>query len=71
MKHIKKILATILVAGGVVSVAGCSSGTVYSSTSTSASWNVVTSATVEKNYTEFWRSHKALLINMRTNGIDV
>ncbi|MGN1060994.1 MAG: hypothetical protein ACI4QN_04600 [Candidatus Coproplasma sp.] len=53
-----KILATILLAGGVFSVAGCSSGTVYSSTSTSANWNVATSATVEKNSIEFWRNHK-------------
>ncbi|MGN0812919.1 MAG: hypothetical protein ACI4MQ_05395 [Candidatus Coproplasma sp.] len=58
MKHFKKILATVLIAGSVISVAGCSSGTVYSSTSTSANWNVATSATVEGNYKEFWRSHK-------------
>lgn len=58
MKHFKKIIATVLVAGGIFSVAGCSSGTVYSSTSTAANWNVATSATVENNYKEFWRSHK-------------
>ncbi|MGN1373527.1 MAG: hypothetical protein ACI4VK_05755 [Candidatus Coproplasma sp.] len=58
MKHFKKILATVLIAGGVLSVAGCSSGVSYSSTSTSANWNVATSATVEGNYKEFWRSHK-------------
>lgn len=58
MKCAKKILATILLAGGVISVAGCSGGTVYSSTSTTANWNVATSATVEKNSIEFWRSHK-------------
>ncbi|MGN0824190.1 MAG: hypothetical protein ACI4MB_03890 [Candidatus Coproplasma sp.] len=58
MKCAKKILATILLAGGVISVAGCSGGTVYSSTSTSANWNVATSATVEKNSIEFWRGHK-------------
>ncbi len=58
MKSAKKILATILLAGGVISVAGCSGGAVYSSTSTTANWNVATSTTVEKNLTEFWRSHK-------------
>ncbi|MGN1104377.1 MAG: hypothetical protein ACI4QI_05815, partial [Candidatus Coproplasma sp.] len=54
----KKIIATALIAGSVVTLAGCSSGTVYSSTSTAANWNVATSATVEKNSIEFWRSHK-------------
>lgn len=58
MKNIKKVLAMILVGGSAFALAGCSSGTVYSSTSTSANWNVATSTTVEKNLTEFWRTHK-------------
>ncbi|MGN0806217.1 MAG: hypothetical protein ACI4MC_04190, partial [Candidatus Coproplasma sp.] len=51
-------MAAILIAGGVASVAGCSTGTIYSSSSTSANWNVSTSSTVEKNSIEFWRTHK-------------
>lgn len=58
MKGVKRILALILVAGGAATVAGCSGGPAYSSTSTMANWNVATSATVEKNSVEFWRSHK-------------
>lgn len=58
MKVAKKILATIILAGSVITVSGCSSGTVYSSSSTSANWNVATSAIVEKNSVDFWRSHK-------------
>lgn len=58
MKPVKKILVAILMAGSILSVAGCSSGVVYSSTSTYANWNVATSATVEKNCMDFWRNHK-------------
>ncbi len=60
MKGIRKILAIVLAAGGAFTVAGCAGGPVYSSTSTSANWNVSTSATVEKNSVEFWRSHKEI-----------
>lgn len=58
MKHFKKILVAVLLAGSVATLAGCSGGAIYSSTSTAANWNVATSTTVEKNSVEFWRSHK-------------
>ena len=71
MKHFKKIIATVLVAGGIFSVAGCSNGPIYSSTSTAANWNVATSTTVENNYKEFWRSHKEVAsysVNFKEGG---
>ncbi|MGN0808011.1 MAG: hypothetical protein ACI4MN_06175 [Candidatus Coproplasma sp.] len=58
MKNVKRILATVLIAGSVLTVAGCSSGTTYTSNATSARWNVSTSAASEKNNIEFWRTHK-------------
>lgn len=58
MKNVKKILATVLIAGSVLTVAGCSTGPTFSSSATSARWNVSTSAAAEKNNIDFWRTHK-------------
>lgn len=58
MKPVKRILAVILAAGGAITVAGCSGGSTNTSTATMANWNVATSATVEKNYVDYWRTHK-------------
>lgn len=61
MKAVKRLLTVILALGGTaaaVTAAGCSGGPAYSSTATMANWNVATSATVEKNYVDFWRNHK-------------
>ncbi len=74
MKAVKRFLAVILAAGGAVaafSAAGCSNGTAYSSTATMANWNVATSPTVEKNYVDFWRTHKEVAnyeISLKEDG---
>lgn len=47
-----------MAAGGAIAVAGCSGGSTNTSTATMANWNVATSATVEKNYVDYWRTHK-------------
>lgn len=58
MKAITKIIAAFVAAVSVLSVAGCSGAPRSAKTATSANWNVRTSASVEKNFTEHWLSHK-------------
>lgn len=58
MKAFTKIMAAAIAAIGVVSVAGCSGATPSAKTVTNANWNVRTSTSVEKSFTERWMSHK-------------
>ena len=58
MKAITKIIAAAVAAVSVISVAGCSGSTPSAKTATNASWNVRTSTSVEKNFTERWLNNK-------------
>lgn len=54
MKALTKILAVTVAAAGVISAAGCAGAPGSAKTVTSANWNVRTSASVEKNFSERW-----------------
>ncbi len=58
MKVFKRIFAGIAVVGSLFALAGCSSGTPDARVATTANWNVRTSAIVEKDSLEFWKTHK-------------
>lgn len=54
MKAFTKILAVAIAAAGVISAAGCAGGASSAKVATNANWNVRTSASVEKSFTERW-----------------
>lgn len=58
MKNLTKIIAASLLAGSLLTVAGCSRGTTVTTVATFANWNVRTSTVVESNEYDFWRTHK-------------
>lgn len=62
MKAFSKIIAVAIAAAGVATVAGCAGSTPSAKTVTNANWNVRTSTSVEKNFTERWLSHREVAV---------
>lgn len=58
MKAFTKIIALAVAAVGVASLSGCSSSTSSAKTVTNANWNVRTSTSVEKSFSERWLSRR-------------
>ena len=57
MKAFLKGFAAVLATASLISVAGCARKAQDNRVSTSANWNTRISTTVEKNYTDFWKSN--------------
>lgn len=57
MKRICKIVAAILAASSIVTIAGCGGTTPDNRVSTSANWNVRTSTSVEGDYADLWKNN--------------
>ena len=58
MKTLTKIIAVAIAAIGVAGVAGCSNTSPSAKTITNANWNVRTSTSVEKSFSERWLTNK-------------
>ena len=58
MKTLTKIIAVAIAAIGVAGVAGCSNSSPSAKTITNANWNVRTSTSVEKSFSERWLTNK-------------
>lgn len=57
MKRIFKIAAALLAAGSIVAFAGCGGQMPNNRVATSANWNIRTSANVEGDYSDMWKSN--------------
>lgn len=58
MKAIHKILAVAVAAAGAITIAGCARNSASPKTLTSANWNVRTSSSVEKSFSDLWLGKK-------------
>ena len=58
MKAMTKCFSVVLAAASLLTLAGCKKSTPNNRVATTANWNTRTSTIVEKNYLEFWQSHK-------------
>ncbi|MDE6075988.1 MAG: hypothetical protein K2G26_06090, partial [Clostridia bacterium] len=58
MKAFSKCFAVVLTAASLITLGGCAKSTPDNRVATTANWNARTSAIVEKNYLDYWQSHK-------------
>lgn len=58
MKAFSKCFAVVLTAASLITLGGCAKSTPDNRVATTANWNARTSVIVEKNYLDYWQSHK-------------
>ncbi|MDE7163653.1 MAG: hypothetical protein K2O44_06250 [Clostridia bacterium] len=58
MKAFSKCFAVVLTAASLITLGGCAKSTPDNRVATTANWNARTSTMVEKNYLDYWQSHK-------------
>ncbi|MDE5765777.1 MAG: hypothetical protein K2I17_01255 [Clostridia bacterium] len=58
MKAFSKCFAVVLTAASLITLGGCAKSTPDNRVATTANWNARTSTIVEKNYLDYWQSHK-------------
>lgn len=58
MKAMSKCFSVVLAAASLLTLAGCKKATPNNRVATTANWNTRTATIVEKNYLDFWQTHK-------------
>ncbi len=73
MKAFSKCFAVVLTAASLITLGGCAKSTPDNRVATTANWNARTSAIVEKNYLDYWQSHKEVAeygITFKDTGVN-
>lgn len=73
MKAFSKCFAVVLTAASLITLGGCAKSTPDNRVATTANWNARTSAIVEKNYLDYWQSHREVAeygITFKDTGVN-